>query len=113
MDKVKLAVLHHVRDQEECHYNLSACIEKHVGVAYDTLSRIFSQNEGRTIERYHIAQKVERVKELLGYKELTLAEIAFRTGYSKRSASEPTVQERDRRDSHRIYTLTRRTQTAE
>lgn len=82
VDKVKLAVLHHVRDQEECHYNLSACIEKHVGVAYDTLSRIFSQNEGCTIERYHIAQKVERVKELLGYKELTLAEIAFRTGYS-------------------------------
>lgn len=82
VDKIKLAVMHHVRDEQECRYNLSACIESHVGVAYDTLSRIFSQNQGRTIERYHIAQKVERVKELLSYNELSLADIAFRTGYS-------------------------------
>ncbi len=82
VEKIKHAVLHHVRDEEECRLNLSACIEEHVGGSYDHLSRIFSAREGRTIEKFHIAQKVELVKELLGYGELPLAEIAFRTGYS-------------------------------
>lgn len=85
VEKIKHAVLHHVRDEEECHLNLSACIEERVGMPYDTLSRIFSQKEGRTIEKYHIAQKIERVKELLGYGQMNLAEIADRTGYSSAS----------------------------
>lgn len=82
VDKTKRAVMHHVRREDECRLNLSACIEKHIGVPYDTLARAFSAKEGRTIEKYHIAQRVEWVKELLGYGELTLSEIAYRTGYS-------------------------------
>lgn len=82
VEKVKLAVLHHVRDEQECRLNLSACIERRTGTGYDQLSRIFSATEGRTIEKYHMAQKIERVKELLDYRELTLAEIAWRTGFS-------------------------------
>ena len=35
-----------------------------------------------TIEKYHIAQKIERVKELLVYDELSLSEIAYQLGYS-------------------------------
>lgn len=85
VEKIKHAVLHHVRNEEECHLNLSACVEERVGIPYDTLSRIFSQKEGRTIEKYHIAQKIERVKELLGYGQMNLAEIADRTGYSSAS----------------------------
>ena len=82
VEKIKLAVMHHVRDEAECRYNLSSCIEQHIGMPYDTLSRVFSQNQGRTIERYHIAQKVELVKELIGYNEMSLADIAFKVGYS-------------------------------
>lgn len=82
VEKVKQAVLHHVRDEHECRLNLSACIERRTGMNYDRLSRVFSATEGRTIEKYHIDQKIERVKELLGYGELTLAEIAWRTGFS-------------------------------
>lgn len=82
VEKAKLAVIHHVRREDECRLNLSACIERHIGVPYDTIARAFSAKEGRTIEKYHIAQRVEWVKELLGYKELTLSEIAYRTGYS-------------------------------
>lgn len=82
VEKVKQAVLHHVRDEQECRLNLSACIERRTGMNYDQLSRVFSATEGRTIEKYHMAQKIERVKELLGYGELTLSEIAWRTGFS-------------------------------
>ncbi|MDE6135803.1 MAG: AraC family transcriptional regulator, partial [Muribaculaceae bacterium] len=61
---------------------LSACIEEHLGQSYDTLSRLFSQREGRTIEKYHIALKIDYVKELLSLRNMTLAEIADMTGYS-------------------------------
>lgn len=82
VDRVKRTILEHIHEQPDCAWTLSACIESHIGVPYDTVSRVFSQKEGRTIERYYIAQKVERVKELLGYNELSLNEIAYRTGYS-------------------------------
>lgn len=49
---------------------------------YKYLSTLFSETQGRTLEKYFIALKIERVKELLVYDELTLSEIAFRLGYS-------------------------------
>ncbi len=82
VDAAKRAVIAHVRNADECRLNLSACIERQVGTDYDTVSRVFSRHEGRTIEKYAIAQRIELVKELLGYHNLTLAEIAFRAGYS-------------------------------
>lgn len=53
-----------------------------LGVGYKRLSALFSAREGRTIEAFFIAQKVEHVKELLSYGQLTVSEIAWRTGYS-------------------------------
>ena len=46
------------------------------------MSKLFSASTGSTIEKYVITQKVEYVKELLSYGELTLTEIARRLGYS-------------------------------
>lgn len=49
---------------------------------YNYLSNVFSAIEGITLEQFIIRQKIERVKELLAYDELTLSEIAHRLGYS-------------------------------
>lgn len=49
---------------------------------YKYLSTLFSETQGCTVEKYFIALKIERAKELLVYDELTLSEIAFRLGYS-------------------------------
>ncbi|MCB0772566.1 MAG: helix-turn-helix transcriptional regulator [Flavobacteriales bacterium] len=49
---------------------------------YSTLSALFSQVEGITIEHYFLLQRLERVKEMVRYGELTLSEIADRTGFS-------------------------------
>jgi len=49
---------------------------------YSTLSKLFSEVEGITIEKYVINEKIEKVKELMIYDKLTLNEIAFRMGYS-------------------------------
>ncbi|WP_375578503.1 AraC family transcriptional regulator [Marivirga tractuosa] len=49
---------------------------------YSSLSNLFSEVEGITIEKYYILQKIEKVKELLVYDELTLSEIAYQLNYS-------------------------------
>jgi len=49
---------------------------------YKYLSSLFSSREDFTIEKYYILQRIERVKELLSYGELTLSEIAWKTGFS-------------------------------
>jgi AraC-like DNA-binding protein len=49
---------------------------------YNYLSNLFSSVESTTVEQYFILQKIEKVKELLVYNELSLSEIAFRLGYS-------------------------------
>jgi AraC-like DNA-binding protein len=74
---------------EQVHYTpdrppikLSALLSDKLNHDYTYLSNLFSSVEAQTIEKYHILQKIERVKELLVYNELTLSEIAYQTGYS-------------------------------
>ncbi|MEA5256657.1 AraC family transcriptional regulator [Arcicella aquatica] len=60
----------------------SFLIAERVGRDYKYLSTLFSEIEGKTIEQYLIFQKIERVKELLVYDELTLSQIADQLHYS-------------------------------
>jgi len=62
--------------------NLSTYLSAELLQDYGAISTLFSENEGVTIEHYFIAQKIERVKELLLYNELTLSEIAHQLHYS-------------------------------
>lgn len=62
--------------------NLSEYLADRLHIEYKYLSTLFSQTQGYTVERYFIIQKIERVKELLIYDELTLSQIAYRLGYS-------------------------------
>lgn len=65
--------------------NLSDYIVAAIGHDYSYISNLFSQQERNTIEHYYILQKIERVKELLLYNELSLNEIAFQLHYSSAS----------------------------
>ncbi len=62
--------------------NFSEHISQKLHHDYNYLSNLFSETEGITIEKYFIAQKIEKVKELLKYDELSLSEIADQLGYS-------------------------------
>jgi len=62
--------------------NYSSFFEKEIGRDYKFLSTLFSSVEGITIEHYIILQKIEKVKELLIYDELTLSEISYQLNYS-------------------------------
>ena len=73
-------LVHH--HPKELQVNYSDYIAERIGREYHYLSQLFSQLENVTIERYIILQKIERVKELLVYGELTLSEIAWQLHYS-------------------------------
>ena len=62
--------------------NLSDYLTEHLHHDYSALSKLFSEVTGTTIEKYFIAQKIERVKELLVYDELSLSQIADLLNYS-------------------------------
>lgn len=72
-------VHHHDNDTKT---NLSQQLSNELHHDYNYLSNLFSEVEGTTIEKYFIAQRIERVKELLVYDELSLSEIAFQLNYS-------------------------------
>jgi len=62
--------------------NLSDYLSRELNHDYSYITNLFTQVEGTTIEQYFIAQKIERVKELLVYDEMSLSEIAFQLNYS-------------------------------
>lgn len=82
VESIKNTVIHLVRGSMPLQRKLSVELSESLGVDYPVLSRLFSTYEKRTIENYFILQKVELVKELLTYGELTLSEIAYQCGYS-------------------------------
>ena len=84
IEQVKLAIIElvHQAGEADLHVNTSDYIAEKVGLDYNYLSNLFSSFEGITIEKYLILQRIERVKELLVYNELSLKEIAFQLGYS-------------------------------
>ena len=84
IDNIKtliIAKIHHEKNKLAS-INSSEFISKEVGYDYSYLSHLFSSVEGITIEKYIINQKIEKVKELLVYDELSLNEISFQLGYS-------------------------------
>jgi AraC-like DNA-binding protein len=80
--KSEIIRLVHHSDEELLQVNLSEHLSNLIGADYSALSSLFSSVEGVTIEKFAILQKIERVKELLSYGELTISEIAFKLGYS-------------------------------
>lgn len=85
IERIKLAILklvQHDHTASPMQSNLSGYLSQEVGHDYHSLSSLFSSIENVTIEQYLILQRIERVKELLRYGDLTLSEIAFQTGYS-------------------------------
>jgi AraC-like DNA-binding protein len=83
IEKIKSIIIELIHySEEELRINFSDYLSKKLNYDYTYLSNLFSEVHGTTIEHYIILQKIERVKELLVYNELTLSEIAWKLHYS-------------------------------
>jgi len=85
INKIKSLIINHVhhnKDGKAPQENFSQILEKEIGKDYSHISSLFSTIEGRTIEKFIIQKKIEKIKELLKYGEMTISEIAFQMNYS-------------------------------
>jgi len=83
IEKVKNLIIDLVHNKSnELSINLSVYLSQHILQDYSTISKLFAEVEGTTIEKYFILQKIEKIKELIMYDEMNLSEIAFMLNYS-------------------------------
>ena len=83
IELVKNALIRQVHHRDiNSPLNISEYLSDELHQNYNTLSKLFSEVEGKTIERYYIELRIERVKELIRYDELSLSQIALQMNYS-------------------------------
>lgn len=83
IEKTKTIIIELIHYSEENpKINYSDYISEKLDYNYNHLSSLFSEVTGTTIVNYIIINKIERVKELLLYDELTLTEISLLMEYS-------------------------------
>jgi AraC-like DNA-binding protein len=83
VEKIKTAVIELIYfSDNQIKTNLSDYLREKLKLNYNFISNLFSEINGITIEKFYLAQKVEKVKELMVYDELNLTDIAFKLNYS-------------------------------
>ena len=83
VERIKMVIIeliHYTDDQIKI--NLSDHLAEKLNHNYTYLSNLFTEVKGTTIEKFYLAHKIEKVKELLVYDELNLTEIAYKLHYS-------------------------------
>src|SRR4030042_4299828 len=83
VEKIKTIIIELVHyTDEQIKINLSDHVSEKLNYNYTYLANLFSEVKGTTIEKFYLAHKIEKVKELLVYDELNLTEIAWKLHYS-------------------------------
>lgn len=82
IEKMKTFIIDTVHYDKQLLVKFSTALSQHIGHDYSYLSKLFSELEGITLEQFMIMQRVEKVKELITYKEMSLSQIALELGYS-------------------------------
>ncbi|MCX6286678.1 MAG: AraC family transcriptional regulator [Bacteroidetes bacterium] len=83
VERIKMVIIELVHyTDEQIKVNLSDYLSEKLDHNYTYLSNLFTEVKGTTIEKFYLAHKIEKVKELLVYDELNLTEIAYKLHYS-------------------------------
>ena len=82
INNIKSIIIKKINDLDLLDFNLKDNLNKELNYNYSYLSRVFSKNEGISIEKYLISQKIEKAKELISYNELSISEISILLGYN-------------------------------
>ena len=81
VEQLRVSVIEWVRMEGE-RPKLSDYLSARLHKDYSLLSKLFSEVQGITLERYAIMHRIEYAKELLCYNQLSTSEIAYKLGYS-------------------------------
>lgn len=87
IEKVKNVIIDMVHHTDELPKSkFSVFLSEKLAYDYTYLANLFSQTEGITIQQFILNHKIERIKELILYNELSLKEISYRLNYSSAAA---------------------------
>jgi YesN/AraC family two-component response regulator len=82
VNQIKCYLSEYMKYGENEKVRMSDFLYSKLNLSYPYLSKIFSKLENTTIEKFFISMKIEKAKELLSSKYLTLSEISYQLGYS-------------------------------
>ncbi len=83
IERIKAVIIEMIHYSDELpKVNYSDYISEKLGYDYTYLANTFSEVKGITIQQFIILNKIERVKELLLYDELSLTEVSYQLHYS-------------------------------
>lgn len=84
VEKIKNSVISLIRDDASsiCTIKISHYLSRNLNYNYTYLANVFSQETGICLRDFIIAHKIEKVKEMMIYEELTVTEIAWKLNYS-------------------------------
>lgn len=83
IERIKNVLIQKVQQGDiEDHFGLQKFLTEKILKDYSSLSKLYSEVEGITIEQFFILQKIEKTKEWLTYNELSLSQISVNLGYS-------------------------------
>jgi AraC-like DNA-binding protein len=83
VEKIKILIVEFVHYSDEpLKMNFSQYLSEKLHYDYTYLANIFSQTESITIEHCLIVHKIEKIKEMLIYDQLSIKEISFKLQYS-------------------------------
>lgn len=85
-ERIKALIIEMLQSPDlESRVKLSVRLSSSLHYDYTYLANMFSETEEITIERFYILSRIERVKELIAYGELSLKEISYQLNYSSQS----------------------------
>lgn len=83
IEKIKISMIQRIANNNID--KILSEVAKELGKTYAVLSKVFSKNEGITLEKYLINLKIEKVKELIQLGQLNFSEIAHSLNYNNSS----------------------------
>src|SRR5690606_37758582 len=87
IEKIKNVIIDMIHHTDELpKVKFSIFLSEELDYDYTYLANLFSQTEGITIQQFILNHKIERIKELIIYNELSLSEISFKLNYSSAAA---------------------------
>ena len=81
VEKIRLSIIEWARMDGE-RPALSAFLQKRLLKEYSAVSKLFSQMNSMSVERFAILQRIEYAKELLSYDDKSISEISWELGFS-------------------------------
>ncbi len=83
IEKIKTTIIEMIYHNDEIvKINFSEYLSSKLNHDYAYLANLFSEVQGTTVEHFIISHKIERIKELIIYGDLTITEIAWKMNYS-------------------------------